>query len=811
MHPFTVNPNSTLLPFRPKVKFNRWKLLLLTSFFFNAVLDIDPPQYKAEKGLLDLRTADLAKENVSLSGEWGFYWKTLLEKTPNASPPVYIDFPIRFDQTKINGVTLPSFGFATYSLTILLPKNKKKLALELPDTYTSYRLIVNNEELAAAGHPDSTKEKAIPKWLSKTVAISSNDDTLHLLLQVANFWHAKGGPYKNIILGDLNKLVTEREDSTALDLTLTGCLLMGGLFILGLYLFGKHDQVLLYFSLFCFMYSYRIIGSGFYVFHSLFPSIPWIITIHFEYLTLFLSALFFGLYTLKLYPEDTNRNFILIGIWMCVAFSAIVVLFPPVLFTQLINPFIFYMCGFMSYTFFVYIKATRNNRIGAKYALMSTGVLLIVFFTIILQYFAIISPIKGVLFIGYIGFFFLQSLILSFRFAHTLQLAKKEAEEGLRAKNEFLSTMSHEIRTPLNSVLGLTHLILRNKPREDQQEQLNVLLYSANNLLSIVNDILDYNKIEAGKIHFEVIEFDLAKLAKDITAGLRIIAEDKGVGLFVKIDPALQYHIMGDPTRTGQVISNLVNNAIKFTPAGKVLLEILVDEETESEITVTIRIEDTGIGIAPEKQKLIFEEFTQADTSTSRNFGGTGLGLAICKKILSLQGTVLQLTSEPGKGSVFYFTQSFVKVLGKKEITLATVDMIPAEDSRPLMGVCILLVEDNEINIMVAKTFLEKWGADIDLAINGQEALNLVDEQKHTMILMDLHMPVMDGYEATRLMRERGIKMPIVALTASLPKEIENKIKGTGFNEVVVKPFVPEDLYRVLLYFTGIYQNTGNK
>ena len=171
----------------------------------------------------------------------------------------------------------------------------------------------------------------------------------------------------------------------------------------------------------------------------------------------------------------------------------------------------------------------------------------------------------------------------------------------------------------------------------------------------------------------------------------------------------------------------------------------------------------------------------------------------------------MQLTSEPGKGSVFYFTQSFVKVLGKKEITLATVDMIPAEDSRPLMGVCILLVEDNEINIMVAKTFLEKWGADIDLAINGQEALNLVDEQKHTMILMDLHMPVMDGYEATRLMRERGIKMPIVALTASLPKEIENKIKGTGFNEVVVKPFVPEDLYRVLLYFTGIYQNTGNK
>jgi len=781
---------------------------LFSCFQANAFDQSPAPTF--QRGVLDLRQVDLSKNSIDLDGEWGLYWHSLINPKDSSAPPVYTEFPRLWSRTIINGKSLPSEGYASYTALIILPHNHPKLALELPDTYTSYRLFINGEEFSAMGNPDSVKEKAVPRWQSKTIELTTTSDSLRLVLHIANFWHSRGGPYKKMRLGDKDILFQNRDDRSALDLILTGCLLMGGLFFFGLFLFGKHDKVLLYFSLFCITYSYRIIGTDYYVLHTLLPNIPWTITIHFEYLTLFISVIFFSFYTLELYPEDTNKKIVWLGVWISAALALIVITLPPSIFTQLINPFLLYMFGFIFYTFYVYVKAWRNKRVGANYAVASTGVICLVFLLINLQYFRLIAPQKAYLFAGYISFFFLQSLILSYRFAYTLTLAKKQAEEGLKAKIDFLSTMSHEIRTPLNSVLGMTHIILRNNPREEQKEQLDLLLFSANNLLAIVNDILDYNKIEAGKIQFESIEMDLVKLARNIVSGLRNQAEDKGITLSLKIDPALQDDIFGDPTRTGQVITNLVNNAIKFTMHGGVVLHIIVKDQTDNMVTITVRIEDSGIGIAPDKQKMIFEEFTQADTSTSRNFGGTGLGLAICKKILRLQGSSLQLVSEPGKGSAFYFTQTFHKVKADNLVLETSTNRLPAEETKPLTGISILLVEDNEINILVAKTFLEKWGATIDVAMNGQEAVDMLDTEKHKLVFMDLHMPVMDGYEATRLIREKGIRLPIIALTASLPKEIENKIKGNGITDIVVKPFVPDELYRIVLHYTGVHESTAS-
>ncbi|MES2374687.1 MAG: ATP-binding protein [Bacteroidota bacterium] len=781
-------------------------LLLLFScciLLFSYAAENNP---QAIKGVIDLRQADLKNEKIELGGEWAIYWKKIITPADSVAPTAFVPFPKLWTKTMLNGSALPNMGYASYSLTVLLPKHTNELALRVPDTYASYRLFVNGKMFANAGNPDSSEEKTIPKWQQKTLALNSASDTLHLILQVANFWHSKGGPYKQIVIGDRQALFTEKEQDAALDLVLTGCLFMGGLFFLGLFLFGQHDKSILYFALFAIVYSYRLVGSRGYILHAVFPDIPWIITIHFEYLALFISVLFFSLYTHHLYPEESNKYQTRIQVWACAALSAIVVIFPPSIFTQLINPFLLVMFGVLGYAFYVYIRAMRNKRTGALYALLSTGVVLIVFIVINLQYFNIVAPQKGVLFIGYISFFFLQSLILSFRFASALKQAKEQAEQGLKAKNEFLSTMSHEIRTPLNSILGMTHLILRDNPSIEQKDQLNVLLFSANNLLAIVNDILDYNKIEAGKVNFELIETDLVNVVKNIIFGLKTSAEEKNIDLRLQIDPDLKTKILGDPTRIGQVITNLVSNAIKFTRKGYVLLDIAVERQTNTDITLTIRVEDTGIGIAQEKQKMIFEQFTQADTSTSRNFGGTGLGLAICKRLLDLQGSTLQLTSEHGKGSVFYFTQTFSKAVTTEKKMETRTDHFPTEESRPLTGVSILLVEDNEVNILVARTFLERWGAIIDVAVNGQEALDKVDITRHKLILMDMHMPVMDGYEASRRMRQIGITIPIVALTASLPREVDDKIKYAGIDDVVVKPFVPDNLFKVILHHTNIYR-----
>lgn len=765
----------------------------------------------AKNGVIDLRNTDLSKDKIPLDGDWVLYWKRILNPQDAAAPTGIVPFPRLWTKTLVNGKPLPSMGYASYSLTVLLPKHSNKIGFDVPDTYASYRLFVNGELLCEAGNPDSNEERAVPKWLQQTVQLTSSSDTLHLVLQVANFWHSKGGPYKQLFIGDYPLLKQERDRDNAFDFVLMGCLFMGGLFFFGLFLFGRHDRSLLYFALFCMTYSYRMVGARSYALHSIFPDIPWTITTHLEYLSLFVSVTFFSLYTRYLYPKDSNKYVTYMQAWSCLILSAIVVIFPPSVFTQLINPFLVVMFVVIGYAFYVYIKAMRNRRLGAGYALLSTGVVLLVFVVINLQYFGIVSPQKEILFIGYISFFFLQSLILSFRFASMLKQAKEQAEQGLKAKNEFLSTMSHEIRTPLNSILGMTHLILRDNPRTEQKEQLNVLLFSANNLLAIVNDILDYNKIEAGKVNFEVIEMDFANTVKNIVSGMRTSAEEKNIDLRLHIDPKLKNRILGDPTRIGQVITNLVSNAIKFTRKGHVAVEVKVESETNSHITLLVRIEDTGIGIAAEKQKMIFEQFTQADTSTSRNFGGTGLGLAISKKLLELQGSSLQLSSEHGKGSVFYFTQTFPKVITTEKKMESRAENAPTEESRPLTGVSILLVEDNEVNILVARTFLERWGATIDVALNGQEALDKVDVNRHRLILMDMHMPVMDGYEATRRLRERGVTIPIVALTASLPRDVDERIKDTGIDDIVVKPFVPDNLFAVILHHTNIYRKPGGQ
>ena len=793
---------------RQLVYFLKYSLLLIgcLSFFFSFANDQTNIPL-AKNGILDLRQIDLHTTTVPLNGEWEFYWKQLANpgETENLSV-AYGSFPALWNNTTVNGSKLPNTGYASYRLRVLLPKNyQQQLAIQIPDTYCSYKLFLNGMFFAAAGNPGTDKKTTVPKWVIRTEVLPVAD-TLDLLLQVANFHHAKGGAYKEIRIGSREKLFIEKDTETGFDLLLTGCLFMGGFFFLGLFLFGKHDKVILYFSLFCIVYSYRIIGSKNYVLHNLFPELPWSVSVHLEYLSLFISLLFFIFYTRELYPKETNKYLFYAEVSAATLISLFVLFSPTTVFTSLMSPFLVLMFSVIAHVFYIYYRAFSNNQLGAKYALGSTAVLLINFALINLQYFGVIDPPKLVIFTGYVSFFFLQSLILSFRFAFILKEAKKQAEQGLVAKNEFLSTMSHEIRTPLNSILGMTQLMLRDKHTEEQKEQLDVLMFSANNLLSIVNDILDYNKIEAGKISFEMVKMDIRSIARNIITGLKTIADEKHIELKLQIDPAISEFILGDPTRTGQVIGNLVHNAIKFTRKGYVLLELKVTDKTADTITILTRIEDTGIGIATEKQKIIFEQFTQADTSTSRNFGGTGLGLAICKKLLDLQGARLQLESQPEKGSVFFYTLSYPIVPASESISPETVESLPPEESRPLSNVPILLVEDNEVNVLVAKTFLERWGAVVDVAQNGQFAIDMLDPERHRIILMDMHMPVMDGYEATRIIRSRGIKIPIIALTASLPFEMEAKIKNTGIDDIVVKPFAPRELYRVILHYTGIHR-----
>jgi len=753
----------------------------------------------ARQGLLDLRNQNLFDNSLSLNGEWGFYWNRLLPPDSlSTPPPAYVPYPVLWKDLTVNGGKIATEGYATYTLTVLLPHKRPRIGLEIPDAYCSFKLYVNGILQAQDGVPATTREKATPFWATRNVALPPGEpDTLQFVIQIANFWHARGGPYKDILIGDKDVLFLKKNRDIAYDSLMAGCMFMGGLFFLGLFVFSSHDKTILYFSLFCIVFSYRMVGTQHYALHLLFPTLDWFLTIRVEYISLSLAMTFFCAYTRKLFPDDIIPVITRALIWLCLVYSVLVLVMPTPIFTRILIGFLGMMFFTIAYSMYVFLRAARLRRSGSVFALLSTAVMLFIGSIMNLHYFGFISDWRAILFISYIAFFFLQSLALSHRFAHNFRQATWQAQQGLRTKSEFLSTMSHEIRTPLNAVIGMTHLMLRNDPRSDQKADLGVLLFSANNLLSIVNNILDYNKIEEGKIGFEHIPMDLPAIARNIVAGLKNAADERGILLRAEVDPRLDRKVMGDPTRTSQVINNLVHNAVKFTKAGSVRVSITVDSMDQDRVTVDVKVEDTGIGIPAEKQGIIFDRFTQADSSTSRSYGGTGLGLAITRKILELQGVTLKLQSEPGKGSTFYFAQTFTitdEPIGESQ------DQLPAAESEQLLrGIHILLVEDNPLNVLVAQTMLENNGATVDVAVNGAEALDKLDARSHQLVLMDLHMPVMDGYEATVLLRKRGETLPIIALTASTPKEVESDAFAAGLNDVVVKPFSPDELYRVIL------------
>ncbi len=783
-----------------RLKFSLFIAILLTFCSYCIAIEKNPT---ANNGQIDLRNTNLSNK-VALDGQWAFYWNQLIyPTTTSAGKAQLVNFPVKWNNLIIDGKKLPSFGYATYKLTILLPKSKDIYKITMPDVYCAYRLYLNGVMVAENGKVGKTPATFVPHWQYKAFDIPAGIDTAKLILQISNFEHVNGGIKNVIYIGKKTTIELERRRSEAIDLLLTGCLFMGGLFFLGLYLLGNRDKAILLFSLYSIVYSYRIMGVGNYVLHTIMPTLDWYVTVRIEYISLFLSIGLFGLYTRYLYPLEINKLVVKIMCGICLLFSLATLVLPAYYFTQLINPFLVVTVFCIIYTLCIYILSYLKKRNGSGYAMLSSIAMMSIFAISLLHYWNLVPQLQGVTFAAYIGFFFLQSLILSFRVSYQLKKSREQAEQGLIAKSEFLSTMSHEIRTPLNSVIGMSHLLLENNPRKDQIEQLDLMLFSANNLLGIVNDILDFNKIEAGKIQLDYTEIDLVEIIKNIVAGHQNEAHTKGIKLRTEIDDPISSKILlGDPTRIFQVITNLVHNAIKFTKRGYVEVSVKTVAENSANITLKIQVKDTGIGISREKQDIIFDRFTQADSSTSRSFGGTGLGLAISKRILELQSSSLKVMSEEGKGAVFYFIQTFQKIDAHHEHSI--VQNIVKKDEQQLNGTSILLVEDNDLNIMVAKSFLQNWGAGVDVAKNGQEALELLDVQKHQLILMDLNMPIMDGYTAAKRMRELGIDIPIVALTANNKKDIEKQVISFGMNDIIAKPFLPDELFQKVIQYIKI-------
>ncbi len=381
----------------------------------------------------------------------------------------------------------------------------------------------------------------------------------------------------------------------------------------------------------------------------------------------------------------------------------------------------------------------------------------------------------------------------------TSTLQKIKAEQAASAKTDFLSTMSHEIRTPINGVIGIINLLKEEELNSRQKEYVNILDFSSKHLLSLISDVLDFSKIETGKIEFEKNSFDLQHLCHNIYKLFKPRADEKMIDLTFSPSENNTASLYGDNIRLSQILTNLLGNAVKFTNAGSVHFGYKILSNNATQVTYEFFIKDTGIGMDEEEQKKIFESFSQASPKINREYGGSGLGLTISKKLIEMQGGTISLVSRRNVGSTFSFVITYEKH--------AFVGTLPQPSSKKLsqqnlQGLKVLVAEDNKINSFVLQKFLNKWNVDVRFAITGLEALRFVQESDFDLILMDLQMPELDGQQATSAIRAlpntKINKIPIIALTADASVSTQELLLKNGFNHFITKPFNPDALYRIL-------------
>jgi len=382
--------------------------------------------------------------------------------------------------------------------------------------------------------------------------------------------------------------------------------------------------------------------------------------------------------------------------------------------------------------------------------------------------------------------------------------AQRQAHKLAQAKSEFLAKMSHEIRTPLNGVIAAADLMAATQLNDEQHELLDTLRLSAKTLLGIINDILDFSKIEAGRMVLETLPFTPTVLVEEVVSIMAPAAHSKGLTVRTELSSSLPHSVAGDPLRLRQILLNFVGNAIKFTACGEVVIRAMRLKKGEGQSAwLRFEVQDTGVGIPPEKQAGIFDAFTQADSSVTRQYGGTGLGLAICKRLVELMGGQIGVYSQPGQGSCFWFEVPLPVIQENAPEETTAQPSGSALNSHELDGVRVLLVEDNPVNQKVAIRMLQKLGCVVELAENGQQALEKLERASYDIVLMDMQMPVMDGLTATRLLRQReqqtGHHQVVIALTANAMQTDRELCLDAGMDDYLSKPLTLDALQVMLL------------
>ncbi|MGK5094171.1 SpoIIE family protein phosphatase [Deltaproteobacteria bacterium TL4] len=812
----------------------------------------------ATSGVLDLSAWDFGKEGlVKLNGDWEFYWQQLL--TPEAfskdtlpDKVGFFKFPGSWNGYLLSEAPLSSDGYATFRLNLKLKDAEPIYAIKVRSMVTAHQLWVNGRLISSAGKVGINHERMTPAFSTGVLAFHPEEKDLQLVLQISNFYHNKGGPWNIMYFGKEKQIYDQHKKEVIQDWFLFGSLMIMGLYHFGLYGLRRKNPSTLYFGIFSLLIGVHQLLVGEQQILFFFPALDWELYEKMAFLNIVVLLPILCLFIKSLYPHEFST----VGLWFFQASSAlwgILTLMTPAKIHTYSSPYFQGIILIMGvYVIYVLVRAILNKREGSLLIILG----FLVFFACVVNDILFDNEIiftAHTLSFGLLAFIFAQSFILSMRFSkafNTVEIQSetlianakelKDKNEALskldQMKDEFLANTSHELRTPLNGIIGLTESLLdgaQGAVSKAQAEDLNLIIQSGRRLSNLINDILDFSKMKNQELSIQMNSVDIRSMVEMILKLSLPLVQQKPVKLVNTIKETIP-PVLADENRLQQILYNLIGNGIKFTHEGEVTVSAIHEGDS-----VTISIRDTGIGIPNDKIGLIFNAFEQLEGDASRSYGGTGLGLAVTKKLVELHGGCVEVASFVGKGSTFSFSlpaclddqgsfeenaspssssssllepldadiapEKFIlsqeeKVHSEQEQKTLRSQPSASNEPRPSSlasaAKCILIVDDEPVNLKVLTNQLKLENYRVLVAQDGIQALELLEKEKPDLILLDVMMPRMNGYEVCQKIREShsAAILPIVMLTAK--NQTADLVQGfeIGANDYLTKPFQKREL-----------------
>lgn len=808
---------------------------------------IESPDSQIMPGILDGRTWEMGPSAChSLGGAWLFDPNRLTDPADTLTPAGrntlvreafrtdLLEFPVPGSWSQVS-VVQKSFSQATYVLRVLLPPDVPEvLGLRVPELDGASRIFVDGRELAETGNLSPEPSSNIPRTNSRLVTFPVRGSWIDIVIQHANYSTNHAAIPEAPVLGTPESLLAIQSWQSTLTTMTVAALCAIGMYLISFNIFRRKEPANFYLGLFAILLALRSFFLQTEGMSGANNFLDWETVSRIEFISFYLAVPIFVSYIHTSFIRESPKALV-IGAW---AFSLFFVVFsilaPRRIYENLMPAFHLLMVLLMGIILFVLVLAIKNRRKEAPLFMASCLLLFLGSGTDTFMYYQIVgatnfsAPLL-------LTFLFIQTLILNWRvnrdyrqvqtlseeLRHTVD-RKGQVQDDLErtivdrtremtkalelanranaAKSEFLANISHEIRTPLNGIMGFTELLLDNPAPSQQEHYVDIILTEAGRLLQLINQLLDISKIEADKLILEEHPFDLHEMFQTLAATMHLRTQPVGLNFYLQLDERVPRYVQGDALRLRQVLDNILSNALKFTEQGSITLSTHLKADDTRGVTLECSVADSGIGIPYERQTHIFDSFQQADTSTTRLYGGSGLGTTIAKKLVELMHGKIWFESIPGKGSTFWFTVKLSPLAPGEEPPAHQKDH--KTEPHWLNNPVCLLAEDYEVNAEITVRHMTSAGWIVKTCANGKVAVDLFSREPYDLVLMDIQMPVMDGYQAARLMRQSVPRqVPIIALSANAFPEDRIKAEKAGMNGLIPKPTRRQHLLETIARF----------